>query len=33
MEYTPRYLPFLLLAGLALAGEWALRASRWGRVP
>jgi Ca-activated chloride channel family protein len=33
VEYTPHVLPFLLLAGLALAGEWALRASRWGRVP
>jgi Ca-activated chloride channel family protein len=33
VEYTPHYLPFLLLAGLALAGEWTLRASRWGRVP
>jgi Ca-activated chloride channel family protein len=32
-EYTPRYLPFVLLAGLALLAEWALRASRWGRVP
>ncbi len=32
-QYTPRYLPFLLLAVLALAGEWSLRASPLGRVP
>jgi Ca-activated chloride channel homolog len=32
-EYTSRYLPFLLLAMLALAAEWAVRSSRWGRVP
>ncbi len=33
VSYTPRYLPFLLLAALLLLGEWALRASRFGRVP
>jgi Ca-activated chloride channel family protein len=33
VDYTPRYLPFLLLAMAALLGEWTLRASRWGRVP
>lgn len=33
VEYTPQHLPFLLLAGLFLAGEWLLRGSRWGRVP
>jgi Ca-activated chloride channel homolog len=33
VNYTPRYLPLLLLAMLALAGEWGIRASRWGRVP
>ena len=33
VDYTPRYLPFVLLAVLALAGEWTIRASRWGRVP
>lgn len=33
VEYTPRYLPFLILAACLLAGEWFLRASRWGRVP
>jgi Ca-activated chloride channel homolog len=32
-EYTPRYLPFLVLAFMAMAVEWALRSSRWGRVP
>lgn len=32
-DYTPRYLPFLLLGVLLLLGEWALRASRWGSVP
>jgi Ca-activated chloride channel homolog len=33
VDYTPRYLPFVLLAMVALMGEWTLRASRWGRVP
>jgi Ca-activated chloride channel homolog len=33
VDYTPRYLPFLALALVALVGEWALRGSRWGRVP
>ena len=33
VSYTPRYLPFLLLAALLIAGEWMLRASRFGRVP
>jgi Ca-activated chloride channel homolog len=33
VDYTPRYLPFVMLAMVALMGEWTLRASRWGRVP
>lgn len=33
VDYTPRYLPFVLLAGLLLAGEWLVRATRWGAVP
>ena len=33
VSYTPRYLPFLLLAALLIVGEWMLRASRFGRVP
>jgi Ca-activated chloride channel homolog len=33
VDYTPHYLPLLALALAALLGEWALRASRWGRVP
>jgi Ca-activated chloride channel family protein len=33
VNYTPRYLPFLVIAMLALLAEWGLRASRWGRVP
>ncbi len=33
VEYTPRVLPFVLLAALALLLEWGVRASRWGRVP
>lgn len=33
VSYTPHYLPFLLLAGLLLMGEWGLRASRFGRLP
>ncbi|HEU5208755.1 MAG TPA: VWA domain-containing protein [Longimicrobiales bacterium] len=33
MSYTPYYLPFVLLAGMLLMGEWGLRASRFGRLP
>ena len=33
MSYTPHYLPFVLLAGILLMGEWGLRASRYGRLP
>ena len=33
VDYTSRFLPFLVLAVLALLSEWALRASRWGTVP
>lgn len=33
VDYTPRYLPFLLLGIMLLAAEWTLRASRWGRLP
>ena len=33
VDYTPRYLPFVALAILMLLAEWALRASRLGRVP
>lgn len=33
VEYTPRYLPFVILGAFLLAAEWLLRASRWGRVP
>ncbi len=33
MDYTPRYFPLILLAIGCLAGEWALRATRWGRLP
>ena len=33
VSYTPRHLPFLLLGALALLAEWALLASRWGRLP
>jgi Ca-activated chloride channel homolog len=33
VDYTPRYLPFVVLAMLALAAEWMLRGSRWGRIP
>lgn len=33
VEYTPHYLPFVLLAGLFLLMEWTVRASRLGRVP
>lgn len=33
MDYTPWHLPFVLLAALFVFAEWAIRASRWGRVP
>lgn len=33
MDYTPHAFPFLVLGVLLLLAEWALRASRWGRVP
>lgn len=33
VEHTPRHLPFLILGSIFLAGEWLLRASRWGRIP
>lgn len=33
VEYTPRYLPFVLLASILLVAEWLVLASRWGRVP
>lgn len=33
VNYTPRYLPFLLWAAGLLLLEWGLRSSRWGRVP
>jgi Ca-activated chloride channel homolog len=33
VEYSEWYLPLLAVAGLMLAGEWALRGSRWGVVP
>ncbi|HEX6307839.1 MAG TPA: VWA domain-containing protein [Longimicrobiales bacterium] len=33
VNYTPHYLPLIVLATLALLGEWTLRASRFGRVP
>jgi Ca-activated chloride channel family protein len=33
VDYTARYMPFLVLAMIALILEWALRASRWGPVP
>lgn len=32
-NYTPRHLPFVLLAVLLFTTEWGLLASRWGRVP
>lgn len=32
-SYTPRHLPFVLMAALLFVGEWGLLASRWGRVP
>ena len=33
VDYTPWHLPFVLLAVGCMACEWALRASRWGRLP
>jgi Ca-activated chloride channel family protein len=33
VAYTPRYLPFVLIAGLLFLLELALRASPWGRLP
>lgn len=33
VDYTARYMPFLVLAMITLMAEWAMRASRWGRVP
>jgi Ca-activated chloride channel family protein len=33
VNYTPRYLPFILLAASVLLAELGLRASRFGRVP
>jgi Ca-activated chloride channel homolog len=33
VRYTPRELPFILFACLALMLEWGVRGSRWGRVP
>jgi Ca-activated chloride channel homolog len=33
VNYTPHYLPFLVLALMALLAEGTLRASRWGRLP
>lgn len=33
MDYSPRYLPWLVAGLLLLAAEWLLRASRFGRVP
>jgi Ca-activated chloride channel homolog len=33
VSYTPHYLPFIVLAMMSLVGEWALRGSRFGRVP
>jgi Ca-activated chloride channel family protein len=33
VRFTERYLPFLLAAAVLLLAEWALRATRWGRVP
>ena len=32
-NYTPRHLPFVLLAVGLFVAEWGLLASRWGRVP
>jgi Ca-activated chloride channel family protein len=33
VNYTPHHLPLVALAALVLLLEWALRASRWGRLP
>jgi len=33
VNYTARYLPFILLGACALLAEWLLRASRFGRLP
>ncbi len=33
VNYTPRYLPFLAVAMIALLGEWLLLSSRFGRIP
>lgn len=33
VNYTPRYLPFVILATLALLLEWLLLSSRFGRIP
>jgi Ca-activated chloride channel family protein len=33
VQYTPHYLPLVLLAAAMLLAEWGLRASPWGRVP
>jgi len=33
VNYTPRYLAFILLGACALLFEWALRASRFGKLP
>lgn len=33
VEYTPHYLPFILVAAALLCLEWLLRGSRLGRVP
>jgi Ca-activated chloride channel family protein len=32
-EYTPHYMPLVLVASALLIIEWLLRSSRWGRVP
>lgn len=31
--FLPMHLPFLLIASVALLGEWLVRASRWGGLP
>jgi Ca-activated chloride channel family protein len=33
VDYTPRYLPFVVAGIVLLLLEWLIRASRWGRVP
>src|SRR5688572_20169432 len=33
VDYTPRHLPLVLIAMALLVAEWALRSSKWGRVP